>query len=58
MQRQYRLLLFTLDRHPFDPRLLHRRPNPTRIRRIVLVAAHERLHHPRRQQFHLVTQVL
>ena len=58
MQRQYRLLLLTLDRHPFNPRLLHRRPDPAGIRRIVLIAADERLHHPRRQQFHLVTQLL
>ena len=57
VQRQYRLLLLTLDRDRLDARLLNRDPDRPRIVCIALVAAHKRPDHLRRQQPDLVAQL-
>ena len=50
VHRQDRLLRLALDRGRLDTRLLRRRPDRSRIVRIVLVASHERANRLRRQQ--------
>ena len=57
MQRQDRLLFLALDRNRLGAWLLHCGPDRPRVVRIVLVAAHERPDHLRRQKTNLVTEV-